>query len=141
MRVFKDYKDYNENKNDGENGVSQEFLHNCRTFNRMQKDIESGKRRKRGPLVVLSLFAGITTYIVILKQLKIAIKTEITVKHDQVAEYVGKYNHDPAYNHLLPQNEIEYVYKYKNFEKIEDEFRELDTKALLKEFGPIYLIL
>tara|TARA_R110000851_G_scaffold313915_2_gene475732 strand:- start:103 stop:351 length:249 start_codon:yes stop_codon:yes gene_type:complete len=28
MRVFKDYKDYNENKNDGENGVSQEFLHN-----------------------------------------------------------------------------------------------------------------
>ena len=28
MRVFKDYEDFLENKNDGENGVSQESLNN-----------------------------------------------------------------------------------------------------------------
>lgn len=64
----------------------------------MAGKIENGKQRRLAPLVVLDLFSGIGSGIIVLKRLSIAIKTVIVVEKDRVATYVTKRNHDKNFN-------------------------------------------
>lgn len=90
---------------------------------------------RRGPLVVLDLFSGIGSAVLVLKKLKIAIKTVISVEHDRIAEHVTKYNHDANYNDGKSDDGINHVYRYKKFEEIED-----NLDSIIKEYGPFDLV-
>jgi hypothetical protein len=58
--------------------------------------VQSECKREEG-LVVLDLFGGIGTALVVLKRLNIPIKKVIHVEHDQVATFVTRMNHDFAF--------------------------------------------
>ena len=89
-------------------------------------------RQERKPLVVLDMFAGVGTALVVLKKLEIAIQKIIHVEHDKVATHVYQWNHDVTYNPDLDDDGIEHVY-YSNFEEIEqdlDSFLETHGRKL-----------
>jgi hypothetical protein len=102
---------------------------------------------KKGPrkegLVILDLFGGVGTALVVLKRMKLPIKKVIHVEHDLVATFVSRMNHDYEFveslrafarskieegqdggyrtlvNWEIPDDGIEHVY-YRRFEDIFD---------------------
>jgi hypothetical protein len=111
----------------------------CKSYQDVVNSIQNNDNMhtRRGPLVVLDLFSGIGSAVVVLKRLKIAVKTVISVEHDPVAAYVTQYNHDRTYNDLLSKDGdgIQYVYTHRTFKDLTDN---LDN--ILSEYGPIDLI-
>eukprot|EP01083_Nonionella_stella_P057229 150313_1 len=93
-------------------------------------------REELGPLVVLDVFSGIGSGIVVLKKLGIAIKTVISVEDDPLAAHVAKYNHDSNYNGNISPDNIQYVENYTTFE---DLVENLDK--ILRLYGPIDLLM
>ena len=102
----------------------------------LYNDIKGGKKDRLGPIVVLDVFSGIGSAIVVLKKLGIAISTVISVEHNPIACWVSKYNHDRSYNHELKEDGIRYVHEYTTFEELEE-----NIEGVINEFGPIDLAL
>ena len=91
--------------------------------------------KKLGPLVVLDVFSGIGSIAVVLKQLKISVKTIISVENDRVAAHVKNYNHNSKYNDELADDGIQYIDEYSSFEKLETSLDDM-----CKKYGPIDLV-
>ena len=86
------------------------------------------KGERIGPIVILDVFSGIGSGIVALKRLGVDIKSVIFCDHDKVANYVSMHNHK--------DEDIEYVYEYNTFEKLQSNVDEI-----LEKHGPINLVL
>lgn len=84
---------------------SDEFLTNTHYAERVVKDFyeETKKREERKGLVVLDLFGGVGTALLVLKRLKLPIRKVIHVEHDLVATFVSRMNHDYAFVNSLRQ--------------------------------------
>lgn len=121
------------------------------------KDFHVRTRRKmKDGLIVLDLFGGVGTALVVLKRLKIPIKKIIHVEHDLVATFVNRMNHDNAFveslrefarnkkaegedggyvklaDWAIPDDGIEHVY-YRRFEDIFDASK-TKTNAAFQAF-------
>lgn len=91
--------------------------------------------------VVLDLYAGIGTGLVVLKRLGIHISKYIYVDQDKVARHVFRTNHDFTYycngeRKTIRDDGINYVFKY---EKFKDIYHDIDT--FMEEHGRKYCII
>ncbi len=107
-------------------------------YNNLKEKIKNveGNHHCRGPLIVLDLFSGIGSGVVVLKRLGIAMKTVILCEIDKVGNHVTRFNNDINFNPKLENDGIEYVYKYDTFEKVVQNIDEI-----LRMYGPIDLIM
>ena len=98
---------------------------------KVKKTEETNRRRA----VVLDVFAGIGSAIVVLKRLGIDIAKVIHVEHDKVATHVYRWNHDRIYNPDLPEDGIEHVFveKWEDFEKNWESLCEEHGRKLFQE--------
>jgi hypothetical protein len=90
------------------------------------------------------MFGGIGTSIISLKRIGITMKKIIHVDHDQIANHVHRWNHDPTYADLRNENEnhddnfqhhIEHVYEYDRFEDIYNHL-----ESFLEKHGRMYIL-
>lgn len=100
------------------------------------KQIENNPQKDRNGMVIVDMFGGVGTAIVVLKHLGIKIKTVFHVERDKIATHVYRYNHDREYNKELPEDGgIQHVY-FNSFEAFEKQADDIHEK-----YGPIDLII
>lgn len=109
--------------------TSPEYLENRKQFQFL-----ASRKGEKEPCVVLDMFAGVGTAIVVLKRLGISMTRVIHCEHDKVATHVYRANHD-KYNNESSHDGIEHLYISK-FEDIEG-----DLDSFLQKHGPIDLVI
>ena len=111
------------------------YLKLTQKYYQLKKELQIGK--PPAPAVVLDVFSGIGSAILILKKLKISMSKAIHVDIDPVARHVSKFNHCTEYNNDLYDDGIEHVYDYKKFEDLTGD----NFEAFMKKHAPIDIVL